>query len=341
MEGIFRDVAALAHGRRRFLQKLSLAGVAAMTGVPHALAETTPPAAPTDVDLLQFALNLEYLEAEFYTYAATGSGIDQLSDSTASSGGTGTGGTGSGGTGSGGTGSGGTGSGGTGSGGTGSGGTGSGGTGSGGTGTGGTGTVDTGPGSLIAGSGTPGPTTNGASPFLFNSPVKSAAEELAADEQAHVRLLRAAIRALGGTPIAKPAIDLGALGIGFGGERDFLIVARMLEDIGVSAYAALVPMIQDKTVMGGAAQILAAEAEHSGAIRLMVSQYSLTTTSIDGADVPPPPSGKSLFSLDSNGLVKTRTPEQVLFLAYGNTPDAMSGGFFPKGVNGTIQVSGK
>ena len=40
---------------------------------------TAQPSAPTDADVLNFALNLEYLEAQFYAYAATGQGLPNSS----------------------------------------------------------------------------------------------------------------------------------------------------------------------------------------------------------------------------------------------------------------------
>jgi hypothetical protein len=98
-------------------------------------------------------------------------------------------------------------------------------------------------------------------------------------------------------------------------------------------------LIQSKAILGTAAQILATEAEHSGNIRLMVAQAQLASQALDGVDIPPPPTGASYFSVDSNSLVRTRTPGQVLYLAYGNKANATSGGFFPAGVNGVINMS--
>jgi hypothetical protein len=282
MNNLLEDVASGARNRRSFLQKLSLAGAAVAAGAPRLLGQsttpptttppTTTPPAITDVDILQFALNLEYLEAEFYTVATTGAGIDQQ-------------------------------------------------------------------GVPITGSGTGGLTTGGVAAFIFADPVQKLALELAANEQAHVKLIRGAITAAGGTPIAKPAINLAALGFGFSGERQFLLLARIFEEIGVTAYAGAAPLIVDKGILGTAARILATEAEHVGNIRVMISQYGLLTTLLDGADTLAMPSGTQNFSVDANALVKLRTPGQVLFLAYGGAAGVKAGGFFPNGVNGNINTS--
>jgi hypothetical protein len=95
-------------------------------------------------------------------------------------------------------------------------------------------------------------------------------------------------------------------------------------------------------VITTAARILAAEAEHVSALRMLILLHGTATTPIDGADLIPPPSGKiqQIFSMNTmNGLVPTRTPGQVLYLAFGNKENATSGGFFPTGVNGAITTS--
>ena len=59
----------------------ALAGCSGDTATASA---TAPSTSYTDADVLNFALNLEYLEAQFYLYAATGKGL-QASDTTAGS----------------------------------------------------------------------------------------------------------------------------------------------------------------------------------------------------------------------------------------------------------------
>ena len=82
------ELPSTALGRRAFLSRAGLLGVAtamapafasAVLGTNNAGAITLPPAGiALDVTILNFALQLEYLEAEFYTLAEQGKTIDQV-----------------------------------------------------------------------------------------------------------------------------------------------------------------------------------------------------------------------------------------------------------------------
>jgi len=219
--------------------------------------------APTDADILNFALNLEYLEAEFYTVATTGMTIDQM-------------------------------------------------------------------GVGITGTGTQGAATGGSKVNLTNSdfPTANIAMEIASDERAHVNLIRQALTAAGAQPIAQPAINLDALGIGFGGVTDFLQLARAFEDVGVTAYAGAAPLISSKTVLQYAAQILGTEAEHASTFacksRSLASRPLCWTAWIFCRR-----HRAELLSVDSNALVQTRTPGQVLNIVYGAVPTRRPADSFP------------
>lgn len=235
----------------------------------------TPATTITDADILNFALNLEYLEAEFYTVATTGGTIEQA-------------------------------------------------------------------GIPVDGTGSMGPTTGGnqvafeADGSLTESSgmLRAVAEQLAYDEQQHVLLLRAA---LGSAAIAKPAINLDALGFGFGEFHSFLYLARVLEDTGVSAYGGAAPLISSNTILATATQIALTEALHSGNIRLLVSENKVPIDQVDTLDVPPPPSGTNYFTVNSQALAVVRVPSQVLHIVYHSwAAGVSSGGFFPSGLNGAI-----
>ena len=231
-----------------------------------------------EMDILNFALNLEYLEAEFYTFAVTGKSISSF----------------------------------------------------------GVGTK----GHANATNPASGGTTVGGKKVTFSDELtQNMVAQISADERAHVILLRGA---LGSSAVAMPNIDLGALSFGFGDQSDFLRAARILEDIGVTAYSGAAGSLKTADIITAAACLLGAEAEHAAGIRSQIARLKIPTTALDGADLVPPPSGEAsqIFSIRvADGLIAKRTAGQVLYLALGGKAGARQGGFFPTGLNGTITSS--
>jgi hypothetical protein len=257
--------------RRSFVKKLALAGAVLGAAAETKTLQAQSATGYTDFDIVNFALNLEYLEAEFYTVATTGAYIDSL-------------------------------------------------------------------GIPITGAvGTAGATSGGNLVTFTDPQVAAIALELANDERQHVILLQEAVTSLGGQYIAKPAINLNALGIGFGSQAEFLTLARAFEDIGITAYAGGATLIVNPAVLGYAARILAVEALHSGSIRNAVDRLGVAVSALDPADIIPPPAGTLFFPTNNQALVELRTVQQVHYIAYGGVANATSGGFFPAGTNNGYQ----
>jgi hypothetical protein len=275
-KSLINEVVAASPNRRKFLKTLGVAtaGVTALSlnGVLPAKAATA-----TEVEVLQFALNLEYLEADFYTHSVLGKYIN-----------------------------------------------------------------DVGIGVTGSANGTNSPAgsfTHGGSVVNFTTgQQKEIAAQIGSDERAHVTLLR---EALGSDVIARPLIDLNALGLSTGGIFNFVRQARIFEDIGVTAYAGAAGLLSTPAIITYAARILATEAEHVASIRMQILSMQTSTAALDGADLIPPPSGSTsqvLSTYVGNGLVATRTPGEVLYLAFGGA-NLLRGGFYPSGVNGAITMS--
>lgn len=255
-----------AFTRRAFAKTSAVASVGI---IGSALLASAPVSAQTltDADILNFALNLEYLEAEFYTKATTGKTIEQF-------------------------------------------------------------------GVGVSGSGTAGPTTGGRKISLGSSTM-AIMDEIAENEREHVVFLR---DALGPAAVAKPAINLDALGA-FSTDRQFLALARAFEDVGVSAYGGAAKLIQNPDTLEAAARIALTEAYHAGNVRLIIALKGIATQMLDNNDYPPPPTGEKYFTTSRIGLAKIRTPSMVLAIVYGNSTKGTSrGAFFPNGVNGTIRT---
>ncbi|MCU1528498.1 MAG: hypothetical protein JWP75_2261 [Frondihabitans sp.] len=294
--------AETALDRRKFLAAAGATGagvgIAALAGSLPAFAATAAPEdAASDATVLNFALNLEYLEAEFYLHAVYGEGLTS---------------------------------------------------------------------SQISGTGKLGGVTGGGKVPFKTANIKGIATEIANDERDHVNFLRSA---LGTSAVSRPSIDLkasfnaaataaGLIKAGqsfnpFASEANFLLGAFIFEDVGVTAYKGAAPLITNKTYLGAAAGILSVEAYHAGIIRTTILQQGLQVSAdriaiardtLDGSSRdefgPTTNHMVDLVPTDSNGLVFGRTTQRVLNIAYLTPNVATKGGFFPAGVNGTINASG-
>ena len=292
--------------RRNFLKRAGVAGAGAvgLTGfgagaVAQEMAMSVELSPELDAKILTFALNLEYLEAEYYLRGTYGLGLS--SDD-----------------------------------------------------------VGMNPGEVVGGR-----------KVEFATPeIEQYAQEIAADEEAHVQFLR---MALGDAAVPRPTIDFtnaftgaaraaGIIGDDqvfdpFANELFFLHGALLFEDVGVTAYKGAAPFISNReTVLAAAAGILAVEAYHAGEVRTLLFQNRDVTAVGDQtveqvvqkiSDARALLSGAAddqgivagglanIVLADANSVAFGRTPKQVLDIVYLDlTRTATPGGFFPNGLNG-------
>jgi hypothetical protein len=104
------------------------------------------------------------------------------------------------------------------------------------------------------------------------------AREFGAEEAAHVTALTAAIKQLGGKPVAKPMFVFPATD-----EKSFLALASVLENTGVGAYNGAAPSLKSKAVLASAGSIVQIEARHAAAIDLLIGK---SPTPNEGFDKP-------------------------------------------------------
>lgn len=285
--------------RRRLMGSAGLgAGALALGAVAGAVGRAAPAQAQvaqfTDVNILNFALNLEYLEAEYYIRAVYGAGL---------------------------------------------------------------------PPTDLTGVGMQG-SVSGGSRVPFATPIIAQyAAEIAADELAHVRFLRAA---LGSQAVAEPSLNLdtsftaAAVAAGvvqpgqtfnpFQDENGFLLGAFIFEDVGVTAYRGAAPYIRNREYLSAAAGILGTEAYHASEIRVLLLQRGLAayvqqvSDARDALDGPGDDDqgvldmngNANIVPTDGNGLVFARTFDQVKNIVYLGGA-ANNYGFFPNLMNGELR----
>jgi hypothetical protein len=295
--------------RRHFITALGMTGAVAGAALMSGCNATTTPIAVTtagagQTNILNFLLNLEYLQATLYSFL-TGANITSPSAALTTN----------------------------------------------------SGAITGAPAALAVGT-----------PTQMSQQIIDLLNEMYFDEVNHVIGLQSV---LGSVAVPRPAINLAAFGAITGSNA--LSIARLLEDVGVTAYAgAIAGLSTSNATYSG--QVLGVESFHSGALRLLTIQNSTTIATpllaLDGLDVTPDdlgsPSNTASGPTASGGFFPTygggypsnsayattlpagaagyaysRTTSQVLAILYGSatalaTSGTSSGGFFPSGVNGAI-----
>lgn len=305
--------AARRNERREFFRTalgataLAAAGAAAIGWEASAGAQSI-----TDADIFNFALNLEYLEANFYSFAVNGSAIS--SDSVS-----------------------------------------------------GTGTY---------GAATGGRAVSFTDPVVQAYAREIAQDELnhvaflraalgsSAVAQPAIDLSTSATGAFSKAAQAAGIVAAGASFDPYASDENFLLGAYIFEDVGVTAYKGAAPLISNVAYLQAAAGILAVEAYHAATVRGTLFSKGISTPSLrtnadkisdardsldgstdldQGISPVTPTDGTGVRSnivpADQNGLVYSRSTGQVLNIVYLTDAAVAKGGFFPNGLNGTINTS--
>ena len=150
----------------------------------------------------------------------------------------------------------------------------------------------------------------------------------------------------------------------YANDVNFLYGAFIFEDVGVTAYKGASSLLANKMYLDAAAGILAAEAYHAAIVRTSLDQLGVAMPSIRAVTESISNARDSLDGTtdddqgiaqianavgtvsniaptDSNGLAFGRTAANVLNIVYLSTAAVSMGGFFPAGVNGNIKTSNK
>jgi len=88
-------------------------------------------------------------------------------------------------------------------------------------------------------------------------------------ENQHVKAVTAAVKAAGGTPVAKPKFTIPAKA--FSSADNFLATAVQFEELGVTAYHGQVPLIKSLDILAAAASIAGVESRHAAILESLTN----------------------------------------------------------------------